>query len=168
MAKLTKFRAVDSLNQPEADAANANAVNAEAVATESGDLDSTSGEPEALVKGNSMLEFFQLQRELYISTLILTLLIFGPVWYFYSLNTALNYLLGACTGMIYLKLLARNVEQLGTSKDRIGKTQLAVFIGVMIIATRIDQLHILPVFLGFLTFKAAILVYTLRTTLTPP
>jgi ATP synthase protein I len=168
MAKLTKFRAVDSLNQPEADAANANAVNAEAVATESGDLDSTSGEPEAPVKGNSMLEFFQLQRELYTSTLILTLLIFGPVWYFYSLNTALNYLLGACTGMIYLKLLARNVEQLGTSKDRIGKTQLAVFIGVMIIATRIDQLHILPVFLGFLTFKAAILVYTLRTTLTPP
>jgi ATP synthase protein I len=168
MARLGKFRAVDSLNRPDADAVNANAVNAEAVATESGDLDLASAEPEAPVKGNSMLEFFQLQRELYLSTLILTLLIFGPVWYFYSLNTALNYLLGACTGMVYLKLLARNVEQLGTSKDQIGKTQLAVFIGVMVIATRVNQLHILPVFLGFLTFKAAILVYTLRTKLTPP
>jgi ATP synthase protein I len=170
--------AVDSLNQPDADAASANASNVEALTDELGASDHSGVEnsthsgvensAEDAVKGSSMLEFYQLRQELLISTLILTLLIFGPVWYYYSLNTALNYLLGACTGVVYLRLLARNVEQLGKSKDSVGKTQLAVFIGVMIVATQVNQLHILPVFLGFLTFKLAILVYTLRTTLKTP
>uniref|UniRef100_B8HPJ5 ATP synthase I n=1 Tax=Cyanothece sp. (strain PCC 7425 / ATCC 29141) TaxID=395961 RepID=B8HPJ5_CYAP4 len=110
-----------------------------------------------------MQEFYQLKQELLTSTLILTGLIFGPVWYFYSLNIALNYLLGACTGVVYLRMLARNVEQLGKGKNRIGKTQLAVFMGVIIFATQWNQLHVLPVFLGFLTFKVAILFYMLRT-----
>lgn len=112
---------------------------------------------------NSMAEFYQLKRELLVSTLILTALIFFPVWYFYSLNIACNYLIGACTGVVYLRMLARNVEQLGKEKQHIGKTQLAVFIGLMIIATQWNQLQVVPVFLGFLTYKAAIIVYTLRT-----
>jgi ATP synthase protein I len=160
---------VDSLNQPDADVADLDPTNAEAVTAELGGSEDSGAENSAkeAIRANSMQEFYKLRQELLVSTLILTLLIFGPVWYYYSLNTALNYLLGACTGVVYLRLLARNVEQLGQSKDSVGKTQLAVFIGVMIIATQVNQLHILPVFLGFLTFKAAILVYTLRTTLTP-
>jgi ATP synthase protein I len=160
---------VDSLNHPDADVADISPANTEAVTAELSGSDNSEAENSAKesIRANSMQEFYQLRQELLVSTLILTVLIFGPVWYYYSLNTALNYLLGACTGVVYLRLLARNVEQLGQSKDSVGKTQLAVFIGVMIIATQVNQLHILPVFLGFLTFKAAILVYTLRTTLTP-
>lgn len=160
---------MDSLNQPDADVADLDPINAEAVTAELGGSEDSGAENSAkeAIRANSMQEFYKLRQELLVSTLILTVLIFGPVWYYYSLNTALNYLLGACTGVVYLRLLARNVEQLGQSKDSVGKTQLAVFIGVMIIATQVNQLHILPVFLGFLTFKAAILVYTLRTTLTP-
>lgn len=165
---------MDSLNQPDADVADLDPINAEAVTAELGGSEDSGAENSVAehsakesIRANSMQEFYKLRQELLVSTLILTVLIFGPVWYYYSLNTALNYLLGACTGVVYLRLLARNVEQLGQSKDSVGKTQLAVFIGVMIIATQVNQLHILPVFLGFLTFKAAILVYTLRTTLTP-
>jgi ATP synthase protein I len=111
----------------------------------------------------SMQEYFQLQQELFKITLILTGVIFISVWIFYSLNTALNYLIGACTGVVYLKLLARNVEQLGRQKSQIGKTQLAVFIGVIIFASQWNQLHVLPIFLGFLTYKAAIIAYMFQT-----
>ncbi len=110
----------------------------------------------------SMDEFYALQNELLVTTLVLTGLIIGPVWYYYSLNTALNYLLGACTGVVYLKVLARNVEQLGTAKAKVGKSQIAIFVGIMVIASQWEQLHVLPVFLGFLTYKATLLVYTLR------
>lgn len=116
---------------------------------------------------DSMTEYYRLQNELLITTIVLTGLIFFPVWYFYSLNTALNYLIGACTGVVYLKLLARNVERLGTEKQQISKTHLALFVGVIVVATQVKDLHVLPVFLGFLTYKGTLLVYTLRTLFTP-
>jgi len=114
------------------------------------------------VSENSMSEFYQLRNGLSLSTLIWTGVILGPVWFFYDWNIALNYLLGAVAGLMYLRLLARNVERLGTN-SQVGKSQMAVFIGVIIIATQVNGLHVLPVFLGFLTYKVAILIYAFRT-----
>ncbi len=95
---------------------------------------------------DSMQEFYKLQQELLLTTLVLSGVAFIFVWIFYSLNIALNYLLGACTGVVYLKVLARNVEQLGKQKKQIGKSQLAIFIGLIIVATQWNQLHVMPVF----------------------
>lgn len=114
-----------------------------------------------------MDEFYTLQKELIIATVALTGIIFVSVWAAYSLNIALNYLIGACTGVVYLRMLAKNVEQLGRSRERIGNSRLALFIGLIIVATQWKQLQIMPIFLGFLTYKAALMVYVLRTTLLP-
>jgi ATP synthase protein I len=158
---------VDALTPPEAEAQLTPAPVPTPDPSQAGE--SPSRDPSsASTSSGTMQEFYQLRQELLITTLILMALIFGPVWYFYSLNTALNYLLGACTGVVYLRMLARNVEQLGRDNEKVGKTQLAVFIGVFIFATQIKQLHVLPVFLGFLTFKAAIIFYMLKTTLPQP
>lgn len=110
-----------------------------------------------------MGEYYRLRKELLVSTLVLIGMAFGPVWFFYSLSVALSYLIGACAGVVYLKMLARSVEQLGTQKDRLGKTHLAVFVGLIIVASQWDRLQIVPVFLGFLTYKAAVIVYMFRT-----
>lgn len=123
---------------------------------------STTTEP-----NTSMQEYYQLQQELVLTTLALTGIIFISVWIFYSLNVALNYLLGACTCVVYLRMLAKDVERLGTQKKRLSKTRLALFIGLIIVATQVNKLQILPIFLGFLTYKAAVIVYMLRTTLLP-
>jgi ATP synthase protein I len=115
----------------------------------------------------SIQEYYKLQQELLLSTLVITGIIFVFVWIFYSLNIALNYLIGACTGVVYLKMLARNVERLGRQKKSVSKTHLALFIGVIVMASQVDQLQILPIFLGFLTYKAAILFYMFRTLSAP-
>jgi len=115
----------------------------------------------------AMDEYYQLQTELYVWTLGMTGIAFLSVWFFYSLGTGLSYLIGSCAGVVYLRLLAKNVEGLGRAKQRLGNTGLAVFIGVMIVAFQWKQLEIVPIFLGFLTYKAAIIAYVLRTTLTP-
>ncbi|MBE9179247.1 ATP synthase subunit I [Oculatella sp. LEGE 06141] len=114
-----------------------------------------------------MQEYYKLQQDLFKVILILTAIIFVSVWIFYSLNIALNYLIGACTGVVYLRMLARNVEQLGRGKNRVSSSRLALLIGLILIASRWDQLQIMPIFLGFLTYKVAIIFYMLRTAILP-
>lgn len=116
---------------------------------------------------DTMEEYYQLKQTLLLVTLALTVVIFVCVWIFYSLNTSLNYLLGACVGVVYLGMLAREVERIGSQKKSIGSTRLALLAGVIIVATQLQQLQILPIFLGFMTYKAAIIVYVLQTTLMP-
>ncbi|GEM_PF-253909 len=121
-----------------------------------------SPEPDA-----SMTEYYRLQQELFIVNLAFAGISFIAVWLAYSFNIALNYLLGACAGVVYLRMLAKSIEELGRQQGKLGKSRLALFIGLMVVATQWHQLHLIPIFLGFLTYKIAILVYTLRTTLMP-
>ncbi|GAX41303.1 putative ATP synthase protein I [Tolypothrix sp. NIES-4075] len=116
---------------------------------------------------SSMEEFYQLFQKLLRITLVLTGIIFISVWIFYSLNIALNYLIGACAGVVYLKLLARDVERLGSEKKSLSKDRFALFIGLMVVATQWRDLHVLPIFLGFLTYKATLIVYTVQTAFIP-
>lgn len=76
-----------------------------------------------------MGEFYALRRELLVTTAAFGGVIFPAVWYFYDRNVALNYLLGAATGIAYLKLLGRNVERLGTEQQRWGSPILLCWWG---------------------------------------
>ncbi|NES87543.1 MAG: ATP synthase subunit I [Moorea sp. SIO2B7] len=114
-----------------------------------------------------MEEYYQLQKFLLLATIVLTGTIFISVWIFYSLNTALNYLLGACVSVVYLQMLGRDVARIGQQKSGIGSKRLAVFAGLIIVASQWQQLHIIPVFLGFLTYKVAVIIYMLQTIIMP-
>lgn len=115
----------------------------------------------------AMAEYFRLQQNLLLMTLGLTAFIFVSVWLAYSLHIALNYLIGACVGVVYLRMLAKSVAELGRERGRLGSGRLAIFIGLIIFSTQYQQLEIVPAFLGFLTYKAALIVYTLWTSILP-
>lgn len=115
----------------------------------------------------SMIEYYQLQKELWITSLILMGVFFPAVWFFFSLNVALNYIIGAAIGVWYLRLLGKKVEAIGGQKSGLGNARFALIVGVIVVASRLQQLEILPIFLGFLTYKAAIIVYMLRSIVMP-
>ncbi|MEB3272920.1 MAG: ATP synthase subunit I [Prochlorothrix sp.] len=123
---------------------------------------------ESVDSAAAMADYYALQQELVLTTLGITAIVLVSTWWFYGQFTALSYLLGACTGLVYLRLLSRSVGRLNTSGQSTGsQTRLALIAGLVIVATQWEQLQFLPVFLGFLTYKAALIVYTLRITLVP-
>lgn len=130
--------------------------------TQTGQQDDKSGFEDTKPINSSMGEFYQLYRELILITLVLTGIIFISVWIAYSPNISLNYLLGACAGVLYLRMLAKDVERLGREKQELSKTRLALLVVLILLASRLNQLHILPIFLGFLTYKATLIIYVVR------
>lgn len=114
-----------------------------------------------------MGEYYQLQQELLLTTIVLAGVIFTGVCFFYPWTISLNYLLGAVLSVVYLRMLGKDVESIGTQKLAPNKNRLAMFAGLIIVATQLNQLKILPIFLGFLTYKAALMVYTLRILIRP-
>ena len=120
-------------------------------------------EESSVISDDSMDEYQQLKLELYLMTVGVTIVAFIAVASTYGLRIALNYLLGAVAGVVYLRLLARDVDRIGNGNIRLSPNRLAMFVVLIIVAAKWHQLQVLPVFLGFLTYKAAILIYLLRT-----
>lgn len=129
--------------------------------------DTDAGESVLPATDNSMQEYAKLKRDLYVVTSVLTGIITVSVWIFYSLGVAINYLLGAISGIVYLRLLAKDVDKIDRDNRNLSKTRFALFIGLIVIATQWDRLQIFPIFLGFLTYKATLLFYVLPTALLP-
>ncbi|MCC5899665.1 MAG: ATP synthase subunit I [Phormidium sp. BM_Day4_Bin.17] len=101
------------------------------------------------------------------ATLLISGAVFASLWCLSSRDVALNYSIGALVGTVYLRMMARDVERLGRTKVRLGNGRMALFIGLMVVATQVQQLQILPTFFGFMTYKVAVLVHVLLTTFAP-
>lgn len=115
----------------------------------------------AAVAGSGSYEALQLW--LVLVTLGVSLAIAVGVALVYSLGVAANYLLGAVVGVVYLRMLGRGVAELGKSRNRLGVTRLALFVGLIILATQVKSLQILPIFLGFMTYKVTLLIHLVQT-----
>ena len=113
-------------------------------------------------------EYRQLYQSLLLLTLAFSIAAFVCVWIAYSLGIALNYALGALTGIVYFRMLAKSVGKIGRGKSSSGGSRLAIFVGVMVVSTQWQQLSVLPVFLGFLTYKAALIAFVVWTAVMPP
>jgi len=64
-------------------------------------------------------------------------------------------------------MLAKSVGNIGREAPKSSSGRLAILIGVLIVATQWQQLSVLPVFLGFLTYKGALITFVLWTAVLP-
>ena len=109
-------------------------------------------------------EYDQLRRRLSITTVMTSLLISGAIAWFYPIDVVTSYGLGSLVGLAYLRMLGRGVARLGATNRNTGTpARLGLFAVVIIISTQLNSLQVLPVFLGFITFKAALFIYAFQT-----
>lgn len=80
----------------------------------------------------------------------------------YSPSVALNYGIGAAGGVVYLRMLGRAVSNLGKGQQRLGLSRLAVFVGLILLAAQVDSLQVLPIFFGFMTYKATLVIQVIQ------
>ena len=113
------------------------------------------------VKDNSMGEFYEMRNSLFLGTVIVALVGSLITGLLYSWQTSLNYLLGTGVGLVYLNMLAKAVERVGERKKSVGMNRLLLFVGLMIVAIKLQALEVVPIFMGFITYKVTILFYIL-------
>ncbi|WP_231596509.1 hypothetical protein [Synechococcus sp. CBW1108] len=107
---------------------------------------------------NGMDSYFRLQRRLLVATMLLSAVVVVVTAIAGSLATAFSLLVGSVAGLLYLWLLSRSVTRLGENSRRLSRTQLLVPVVLVLVASRLPQLSILPALLGFLLYKPALIL----------
>lgn len=103
-------------------------------------------------------EYGRLKMKLIVITIVVGVIIDLTVWILYGWTIALSYAVGALVGTVYFRMLAKSVDRLGVESKGLGVSRFGLFIVLMVIAAKSDQLEILPAFFGFMTYKLSVLV----------
>ena len=103
-------------------------------------------------------EYVELQVRIYKLTLLLTLIAVAIAGFFFGTQACLSLLIGALSGVFYLRLLARGIGKLGTTTKMVGKIQLLVPVLLVVAVSKTPQLDLLPALLGFLLYKPALII----------
>ena len=107
-----------------------------------------------------MADYRRLQRWSLLMSLVLAAIavLITAVWF--SGTTVLSVAVGCIAGLLYLLLLSRAVEKLGTQSRSLGKAQLLVPVVLVLLSTRWPLLELLPALIGFLIYKPAVILST--------
>jgi len=107
---------------------------------------------------DSLDEYVQFQRRIYLASAIVSALVVAITALIFGLDASLSILVGAISGILYLRLLARSIGKLGNGSKMVGKIQLIVPVLLVVTVSRLPQLDLLPALLGFLLYKPSLIL----------
>ena len=103
-------------------------------------------------------EYVHLQRRTSLVTIVLSTFVGLITAFFFDIHTTISLLIGAISGLLYLRLLARSIGKLGVSAKTVGKIQLIVPVLLVLLVSKLPQLELLPSLLGFLLYKPSLII----------
>ena len=106
-------------------------------------------------------EYVQLQQRIFRAALLVSALAVSITAFFFDNQVAISLLIGALSGILYLRLLARSIGKLGTSSKSVSKIQLVVPVVLVLAVSKLSQLELLPALLGFLLYKPSLIFQVL-------
>ena len=102
-------------------------------------------------------EYVQLQQRIFRAALFVSALAVASSAFFFDSHVSISLLIGALSGVLYLRLLARSIGQLGKSSKSVSKIQLFIPVLLVIAVSKLPELELLPVFFGFFLYKPALI-----------
>ncbi len=109
------------------------------------------------VSNASLEEYVQLQQRIFRAALIVSVLAVAVSALFFEINSSISLLVGALSGLLYLRLLARSIGKLGKTSKSVSKIQLLVPVVLVLAVSKFSQLDLLPALLGFLLYKPSLI-----------
>ena len=106
--------------------------------------------------------FFSLQLALFCLTFFISIVITIFSCIFINFSFGLSVFIGSTIGILYLRLLAKSIGNLGKTSSGISKVQLLLPVCLFIFASRNELIEILPSMIGFFLYKPAMFYYFSR------
>ncbi len=110
------------------------------------------------ISGNSVNEYVLLQQRIFRMTFVLAGFLTLLTFILFDLHVALSLLLGACSGVLYLRLLAKSIGSLGRNSSSVSKFQLLVPVLLFLVVFKLPELQLLPALVGFLLYKPSLII----------
>ena len=107
-------------------------------------------------------DFFSLQLALFCLTLFLSIVTSIVACIFINFSFGLSVFIGSIIGILYLRLLAKSIGNLGKTSSGISKVQLLLPLCLFIFASKNGLIEILPSMIGFFLYKPAMFYYFSR------
>ncbi len=102
-------------------------------------------------------EYVQLQQRIYRTALIVTVLAVTFSALFFESQVSISLLVGALSGVFYLRVLARSIGKLGKNSKSVSKIQLLIPVLLVLVASKLSQFDLVPALLGFLLYKPSLI-----------
>jgi len=106
----------------------------------------------------SFEEYVSLQKRIFQMTLIVTAFFGFFTITFVDSNAAISLLIGAFSGILYFRLLAKSIGELGKNSTSVSKFQLIVPVLLVVVVTKVPTLHLIPALVGFLLYKPSLIL----------
>jgi len=117
------------------------------------DLDSSVKKSEDLTD-----EYIKLQLRIFRLSILITAIAVSISLIFLGAQFSFSLLLGALSGIFYLRLLARGIGKLGKTSKSVSKVQLLVPVVLFLVVSKLPELQFLPALLGFLLYKPSLII----------
>ena len=102
-------------------------------------------------------EYVLLQQRIFRAALIVSVLAVTVSALFFELQVSISLLVGALSGVLYLRILSRSIGKLGQNSKSVSKIQLLIPVILVLAATKLSQIDLLPALLGFLLYKPSLI-----------
>ena len=106
-------------------------------------------------------EYVQLQLRIFRSALLVSAFAVAIAALLFDSHVSISLLIGALSGILYLRLLARSIGKLGSTTNSVSKIQLVIPVVLVLAVSKLSQLDLLPALLGFILYKPSLILQIL-------